>query len=65
MEAATTLAEQVGLSQACQSLGVPRSSYYCAGQPKPEPNQRPKPGRALSQAEKSEVRDLLAQRAIL
>ena len=65
MEAATTLSQHVGLSRACQGLGVPRSNYYRAGKPKPEPTMRPKPGRALSDHEKIEVRDLLAQRAIL
>ncbi len=59
MEAATTLSQYVGLSQACQGLGVPRSSYYRAEQPKPEATMRPKPGRALSPTEKIELRDLL------
>ena len=59
MEAATTLSQYVGLSQACQGLGVPRSSYYRAQQPRPEPTMRPKPKRALSDAEKIELRDLL------
>ncbi len=59
MEAATTLSQHVGLSQACQGLGVPRSSYYHAQQPKPEATMRPKPKRALSDAEKIKLRDLL------
>ena len=59
MEAATTLSQYVGLSQACRGLGVPRSSYYRAEQPKAEPTMRPKSKRALSDAEKIELRDLL------
>ena len=59
MEAATTLSQYVGLSQACRGLGVPRSSYYRAEQPKAEATMRPKPKRALSDAEKIEVRDCL------
>jgi putative transposase len=59
MDAATTLSQHVGLSQACRGLGVPRSSYYRKQQPKAEARMRPLSGRALSQAEKIEVRDVL------
>lgn len=57
------LAETVGVSSACQALDVPRSSLYRSrqpvaveSQPSPDPSISP---RALSQAEKAEVRQLL------
>jgi putative transposase len=53
---AEELAETVGVSQACRSLGVPRSSFYRARQPRAAPPARPTPPRALSAAEKAEVR---------
>ena len=59
MEAVFTLSQQVGLFQACQTLGVPRSSYYRAQQPKAEPTPRAKSNRALSDQEKIAVREVL------
>jgi putative transposase len=59
MESATTLSHQVGLSEACWSLGVPRSSYYRAQKPKAKPMPRSKPKRALSDRQKIAVRDVL------
>ena len=58
---ATTLSSSMGAEPACRQLGVPRSSYYRAKRPKPAPARpiRTKPVRALSEAERSEVRMLL------
>jgi putative transposase len=53
------LADEVGVSAACQALGVPRSSFYRARQPKQAPQPRPAPQRALSQAEQAQVRETL------
>jgi putative transposase len=55
MKAADQLSERVGVSSACQALGVPRSSLYRARQPKHEPEPRPTPERALKPAEKDQV----------
>ena len=59
MKAATQLSEQVGVSAACQTLGVPRSSLYRARQPKHEPKPRPTPERALKPEEKEKVLQVL------
>jgi len=59
MKAVEQLAERVGVSAACQTLGVPRSSFYRAGQPESEPKPRPTPERALSPEEKDQVRQAL------
>jgi len=59
MKTSEQLAEHTSVSAACQALGVPRSSFYRARQPKKEPQTRPTPKRALSQAEKTEVRQTL------
>lgn len=56
---AEQLAPQLGLSTACQVLGVPRSSLYRARQPQVAPKARPSPARALSEAEKTQVRQVL------
>lgn len=57
------LAETVGVSSTCQVLDVPRSGVYrsrqsVAVEPKPSPEPTASP-RALSQAEKAEVRQVL------
>jgi putative transposase len=54
------LAEGVGVTTACDVLGVPRSSLYAARKPRP-PKCRPPvtPPRALSQDEKAVVRQTL------
>lgn len=62
IEHAESLAERVGVSAACDALGVPRSSFYWAcnaREREPESTPRPKPARALSDEERQEVRDLL------
>ena len=59
IEAAEALGKTVGVSEACRVLGVPRSSLYRARKPKPASWPRPRPPRALSAAEKAEVRAVL------
>jgi len=59
MKAAKTLSEQSTVIAACESLGVPRSSYYRAQRPKCEPKPRPKPENALTQEEREQVRQTL------
>jgi putative transposase len=63
IETATSLSSSLATEPACRHLGVPRSSYYRAKRPKPEPGpakqRRRDSARALSQAERSEVRLLL------
>jgi putative transposase len=59
MKTANQLSEQVGVSAACQTLGVPRSSLYRARQPKHEPKPRPTPERALKPEEKEQVLQVL------
>jgi len=59
IEAAETLAEDVGVSEACRSLGVPRRTYYRAQEKKDEPAARPTPPRALSDEEREHVRAVL------
>jgi putative transposase len=57
------LAQSEGTTAACAALGVPRSAVYrvrkAKGQPVTTPTERVKPPRALSQDEKTEVRDVL------
>jgi putative transposase len=59
MKTAKTLSEQSTVTAACEWLGVPRSSYYRAQQPKCEPKPRPKPKNALTQQERDTVRQTL------
>jgi putative transposase len=59
MNAAHQLSEHVSISEACQALGVPRSSFYRARQPKRAPKPRPTPERALKPQEKERVRQVL------
>lgn len=66
IQTAEQLAESQGVAVACAALGVPRSSLYEVraqaakpADPEPQPVTRPAPPRALSQAEKERVRDLL------
>lgn len=56
---AEQLAPSVGVTTACQVLAVPRSSLYWARQPTETAKPRPKPSRALSEAERAEVRAVL------
>jgi putative transposase len=53
------LAQHIGVSQACQQLGVPRSTLYRAQQAKPAAKPRPTPARALSPEERTEIHQLL------
>ena len=53
------LAQHIGVSQACQQLGVPRSTLYRARQAKPAAKPRPTPARALSPEERTEIHQLL------
>jgi putative transposase len=59
MKAANELSQRVGVSAACQALGVPRSAFYRARQPKRDPALRPTPERALKAEEKEQVLQVL------
>lgn len=59
MQIAEQLGQQIGVAAACRSLKVPRSSLYRTRQPQAEPRPRPKPERALTEAERTQVRELL------
>jgi putative transposase len=60
MQQVETLAQQVGVTSACDVLGVPRSSLYAARKPRPAKARRlASPPRALSAAEKALVRQTL------
>jgi len=59
IETAEALAPTIGVSAACEWLGVPRSSLYRSRQPAPLPGPRPTPARALTPEERTTVRQLL------
>jgi putative transposase len=59
IQMAEQLAPKVGLTTACQVLAVPRSSLYRTRQPQQPAKPQPKPRRALSQAERAAVRQVL------
>lgn len=59
IELAEQLGQVVGVSQACESLTVPRSSLYQARQPQAPAPSRPNPQQGLSPAEKEKVRETL------
>lgn len=61
MKAVNELAELISVTQACDALGVVRSSWYRTQQPVRIPEQRhyPSPPRALSSEERTHVRDVL------
>ena len=61
IETTTALSEHVGVTSACQALGLPRSSFYRAQAPLPvrESMRRPAPKRALSAEERARVRQTL------
>ena len=59
MKAAEQLCAHVGVSAACEALGVARSSFYRARQPKRDPKPRSIPERALRPDEKVQVRQTL------
>jgi putative transposase len=55
-----SLGERIGMTKACEVLGLPRSSLYAARQPRPARVRRPSvPPRALSAEEKMLVRHTL------
>ena len=56
---AKEMGKTMSVSEACRSLGVPRSSLYRARKPKPVAAPRPAPSRALDSAEREEVRATL------
>ena len=60
-QSTAALAQVVPVTRACQALGYPRSSLYRARRPKPANKQgkRPAPARALSESERTTVRELL------
>jgi putative transposase len=59
IQVAEVLGQQVGLKRACEVLGVPRSSLYRARQLDTPPSPQPPSKRALSEAERRVVRDVL------
>ena len=62
MNAAKSLSNEIPISEACASLGVPRSSFYRAQCPKKKPvegDNKSKPPLALSDQEKRSVIELL------
>jgi putative transposase len=59
IQAAEGLSERIGVAQACEVLGVPRSSLYRARRSPQPPAPRPTPQRALSEEEKATVRETL------
>ena len=60
MSAAEGLAGHVGVSAACEALGLARATFYRRRRPKTGQRQpRPAPARALSEAERSEVFEVL------
>jgi len=59
IQAAEGLSACIGTSQACEVLGVPRSSLYRARRAPQPPAPRPTPQRALSEGEKAIVRETL------
>lgn len=59
IQSAEYLAESVGISAACQALDVPRSSLYRARRPVQPARKPSRSPRALSQAEKTAVRQIL------
>jgi putative transposase len=59
MAALAHLVPVVGVVAACASLGVCRASYYRAKRPAPPRRPRPRPARALSDAENAQVLAIL------
>ena len=61
MIAVQPLAAQVGVAPACQALGVSRASFYRRQRSTPGHQQpRPTPARALCEAEREQILDVLA-----
>ena len=59
MAATEQLGQQIGVTAACRSLQVPRSRVYRARHPQAASRPRPAPSRALSPAERTQVREVL------
>lgn len=59
MSTVEQLGQQIGIAAACRRLNVSRSSLYRTRQARFEPKPRPTPDRALSPAERSEIRQVL------
>ena len=60
MSAARGLAGHVGVSAACEALGVARATFYCRRRPKTGQRQpRPPSAQALSEAKRNEVVEVL------
>jgi putative transposase len=60
MTAISTLAPDLGPVLACRALGLSRATWYRRRQPAPTvARPRPRPPRALSDAERQQVRDVL------
>ena len=55
IQEAKDLAEEVGVSEACKTLGIPRSTFYYVQKPRKPSSQKPHP-RKLSEEEETEVR---------
>lgn len=53
------LAPRLGVAPTCTALEVPRASYYRSRAPRPEPQSRPTPARALPAEERQTVLDVL------
>lgn len=65
MTAALELSEEIGILPACEALGVSRASLYRTLKPKAAGNPRPRPGRALSEAERQAVLDVCHSEAFV
>ncbi len=55
IEAVTTFSADVGVRPACELLGVARSTYYRTQRPKAAPKERRRAGRALTDAERTDL----------
>jgi putative transposase len=59
MQAVKQFAPQVGITAACEALGVNRASFYRQQQPSSVSNRRPRPARSLSPVEQQKVLEVL------
>ena len=59
MGTAVQMAPSLGVAPVCSALGLPRASYYRRLRPAPERPARPRPARALSEAEQAAVLQVL------
>ena len=59
--AAAELSCAVGVKPACEALGVSRATFYRRRRPRGPRQPRPPPARALSEAERREVLDVLCE----